>query len=319
MIKKIITVQIFIFWILNSVAYSQTAKSTIDVFLNYKNDAIKLKQSFFEDNQLSEYQFELTSNSSVMASGDNMFYQLENKKSKKTKSKDVIEFFSYIDNELNKLNYVNVFKNVQNRILTYCKKNSYRTSYLEVYYEDDKLSLIELTLMKEFGLNELKNIDSIYKIKSKEIDYLENELNKSELEILVTESKKLILTSDTTNISTKDSLVKTYNIEFNTGKLTFKNSSIPLISSLAYTIKNNTNRKFIIAGNTSSPGAENANYVLSKKRAEFICKILITYFDIDQEQIRFKGNGENHPINDNNTEHNRILNRRIDLIHYSTK
>ncbi len=67
-----------------------------------------------------------------------------------------------------------------------------------------------------------------------------------------------------------------------------------------------------IIGYTDNKGNKLTNMKLSDKRAEFIKAALLEQ-GIDEEQIIIKGNGENNPVADNNTDAGRAQNRRVEI------
>ena len=133
---------------------------------------------------------------------------------------------------------------------------------------------------------------------------------------MISEHNSSILNQLSEDLIEKDSIVARYNIAFNISKLSFTKESMEYIANMAAIIKANPSRKYIIAGNTSSDGSKFLNYELSKNRAEYICKILINYYDISKDQLFYKGNGEQYLLHENANDTTRILNRRIDLLNY---
>ena len=67
----------------------------------------------------------------------------------------------------------------------------------------------------------------------------------------------------------------------------------------------------LIEGHTDNSGTANYNLLLSKKRAEAIANALISNFKISAERIKAIGYGQERPIAPNDTEANRMLNRRV--------
>jgi outer membrane protein OmpA-like peptidoglycan-associated protein len=67
-----------------------------------------------------------------------------------------------------------------------------------------------------------------------------------------------------------------------------------------------------VIGYTDNKGNELMNIKLSNKRAQFI-KALLLEQGINEEQIIIKGEGENNPVADNNTDAGRAQNRRVEI------
>jgi outer membrane protein OmpA-like peptidoglycan-associated protein len=67
-----------------------------------------------------------------------------------------------------------------------------------------------------------------------------------------------------------------------------------------------------IIGYTDNKGNELINLELSRKRAQFI-KAKLLEQGINEKQIMIKGEGENNPVADNNTDTGRAQNRRVEI------
>lgn len=296
---------------------AQTIDPPFKRIMKYENDGIKLKKSFSEKNKIDEYYFEVTPNSKVKASGKNEFYQYENKNWKNTQPNNVEEFLDYLDKKLIEFNFNRVYTNQEDRIITYQNNKPHNESLIELYYEDDQLSLLEITYLKQYNSKgEYFNVDSIYGIESIKFDFEEYEINQKSIEQILSQSKNEKEIDPLNSESKGDSVVIHYDIDFEAGKLSINDKSIKYIKSLASIIKSEPQRKFIIAGNTSTAGARFSNYILSLNRAKLLSKILINYFNVDKQQLFYKGNGEQYQLYDNKTEENRIRNRRIDLLRF---
>jgi len=72
--------------------------------------------------------------------------------------------------------------------------------------------------------------------------------------------------------------------------------------------------KLKIIGYTDSDGQADANQQLSAKRAAAVKKVLINEFKIEASRLEALGKGETVPINDNKTESNKALNRRVEFV-----
>jgi len=69
-----------------------------------------------------------------------------------------------------------------------------------------------------------------------------------------------------------------------------------------------------IVGHTDSDGTEEANLLLSTKRAESIKKALIDIYNINTNRLLTEGKGETTPINTNETDEGKAKNRRVEFI-----
>lgn len=102
------------------------------------------------------------------------------------------------------------------------------------------------------------------------------------------------------------------NLEFETGKDIIKAESIPSLTELAEVLVKRPEWKLQIAGHTDNVGDEQANLVLSKKRAEAVKNFMISK-GIDASRLNALFFGESMPIADNNTPEGRQKNRRVEM------
>ncbi|MET0279527.1 MAG: OmpA family protein [Steroidobacteraceae bacterium] len=70
----------------------------------------------------------------------------------------------------------------------------------------------------------------------------------------------------------------------------------------------------VIAGYTDDVGSEEANMLLSKRRADNVAAYLLRTFRIGPQQLTAVGYGESRPVADNRTEAGRRQNRRIETV-----
>ncbi len=102
------------------------------------------------------------------------------------------------------------------------------------------------------------------------------------------------------------------NIYFDEGSYELKPESMTELSKLAELIWRNPSLKVEISGHTDDVGNEEANLLLSKKRAEAVVAYLISE-GLNEKNLIAKGFGESRPIVKNDSDQNRQLNRRIEL------
>ena len=81
---------------------------------------------------------------------------------------------------------------------------------------------------------------------------------------------------------------------------------------LAKYLKSNPKFKIEIAGYTDNIGSEQSNLSLSYERAKAVADFLIKE-KIPKNSIKFKGLGSKNPIKPNDTEDNRLINRRVEI------
>ncbi len=102
------------------------------------------------------------------------------------------------------------------------------------------------------------------------------------------------------------------NLEFETGKNVIKESSYESLEALAELLIKKGDWKLKIAGHTDSQGADQANLILSKKRAEAVRDFLVQR-GITTERLIVQYFGEERPIDTNDTPEGRQRNRRVEM------
>ena len=102
------------------------------------------------------------------------------------------------------------------------------------------------------------------------------------------------------------------NLEFETNLDVIKSGSKPALTELSKTLKKKPDWKLKLSGHTDNVGDDDANMILSKKRAESV-KRFLTSQGIDEGRIRTEYFGESQPIEDNTTSAGRQKNRRVEF------
>ena len=102
------------------------------------------------------------------------------------------------------------------------------------------------------------------------------------------------------------------NLEFETNKDIILPNSKPALDQLAEVLIKRTNWNLQISGHTDNVGEDNANMVLSKKRAEALKSYMISK-GITETRLMVQFFGETKPIADNNTAEGRKKNRRVEM------
>ena len=101
-------------------------------------------------------------------------------------------------------------------------------------------------------------------------------------------------------------------IQFETGKDIIRKSSYPILNNVVKVMSDNPSYKLSIEGHTDNSGKEDANQLLSDKRAKAVMKYLIDK-KIDASRLRAKGFGSSMPVESNATEKGRAKNRRVEF------
>ena len=102
------------------------------------------------------------------------------------------------------------------------------------------------------------------------------------------------------------------NLEFETGKAIIKEGSYPSLLQLVKLMDANSSYRLYLVGHTDNVGDPMSNLMLSKKRADAVRHFLVQ-FGIDDKRFIVSFEGENKPIETNDTEQGRQKNRRVEM------
>ncbi|TAF33431.1 MAG: hypothetical protein EAZ67_06610 [Cytophagales bacterium] len=164
---------------------------------------------------------------------------------------------------------------------------------------DDKSGdyLFVLNKGSEYALNVSKKG---YLFQSLTFDYTKPEDNKSlDIDIYLEPAEK-------------GSSVVLKNIFFESAKWDLLEKSAAELATLVKFLNNNPSMKIEISGHTDDVGANEANKILSEKRAQTVVDYLVKA-GVDKTRIVAKGYGETAPKVENSSDANRALNRRIEF------
>ncbi len=106
--------------------------------------------------------------------------------------------------------------------------------------------------------------------------------------------------------------VQLVNIEFETGKATIRQESMPLLRDIAQYVKRSPRLVMEIRGHTDNRGGTELNQKLSEARAQAVATALVG-MGVQKSQLRIVGFGESKPLAGNDTEENRRRNRRTEF------
>jgi outer membrane protein OmpA-like peptidoglycan-associated protein len=180
--------------------------------------------------------------------------------------------------------------------------------YPSMVFLDEKMSLITL-IQSYLSPNDLEpalNWIGSDKYLDNTIDY--ETFRKSFVSSIpaVTPTTTTISNESTTNSFILDKVV------FDIGSAVINKTSNAQLDSVASILSANATMKIEIAGYTDNTGSEDANKLLSAKRA----KAVYGYFlmkGIKASAMSYTGYGSLNPIADNNTEAGKIKNRRVEI------
>lgn len=102
------------------------------------------------------------------------------------------------------------------------------------------------------------------------------------------------------------------NLEFQTAKAIILPESFESLDALADLLIRKSEWRLVIAGHTDSQGDDQANLILSKKRAEAVRDYLVQR-GIDPSRLIVQYYGETKPIDTNDTPEGRQKNRRVEM------
>ncbi len=127
--------------------------------------------------------------------------------------------------------------------------------------------------------------------------------------------KAEIITAETMEAQIKETgKVAIYSIYFDFDKADIKPESRPTIEEIAKLLKNNPNLKLYVVGHTDNVGTLEYNMKLSERRAQAVVKELVEKYGISKDRLKAFGVGPLSPVNTNETEEGRALNRRVELV-----
>jgi outer membrane protein OmpA-like peptidoglycan-associated protein len=128
-------------------------------------------------------------------------------------------------------------------------------------------------------------------------------------------SKQAMLLRELNAKQTKRGLVITLgDVLFSTNKSQLKSGGMHNVQKLADFLKDYPKHKVLIEGYTDSIGSEELNQKLSERRANNVRRALVDVMGINPNRITTRGYGEEFPVASNDSDSNRQLNRRVEII-----
>jgi outer membrane protein OmpA-like peptidoglycan-associated protein len=101
-------------------------------------------------------------------------------------------------------------------------------------------------------------------------------------------------------------------VYFEDGTWEITGASRELLVEMAETMNQRKNLRILVRGHTNSDGGEKRNFAVSKRQAKIVARHLQS-LGIHPNRIEMKAFGETMPVEDNNTEEGKHLNRRVDF------
>lgn len=103
------------------------------------------------------------------------------------------------------------------------------------------------------------------------------------------------------------------NLLFSTNEFKMNESTYLLMERFANCLNKYNKTTIIVSGHTDNVGKSEYNQELSRKRAESAMDLLIE-FSVNKSRLHSWGFGDRQPLVENDTEENRMLNRRVEFI-----
>lgn len=88
------------------------------------------------------------------------------------------------------------------------------------------------------------------------------------------------------------------------------------LQNLSSTLQEYEDTEILVEGHTDSVGADDYNQKLSEQRAAAVVDYLVTQ-GIDRSRLTVKGYGETQPVESNDTDAGRAVNRRVEIAIYA--
>lgn len=120
--------------------------------------------------------------------------------------------------------------------------------------------------------------------------------------------------ADTRHKLINEGKFSTTGILFAVNSSVIKPESFGVLKEIADVLLQYPDMKVKVVGHTDSDGSDDANLLLSRKRAEAVQQALLSQFKIDAGRIEFSGKGEREPVGDNKTKEGKAQNRRVEFI-----
>jgi OOP family OmpA-OmpF porin len=102
-------------------------------------------------------------------------------------------------------------------------------------------------------------------------------------------------------------------VNFKTNSYVLPNANYSELDSVVNILKRNESLKIVVSGHTDVTGIFLKNFELSEKRAKSVADYIIKN-GVEKDRVRYEGFGSSKPIVDNETEKNRAINRRVEIV-----
>ena len=139
-------------------------------------------------------------------------------------------------------------------------------------------------------------------------------------EVEITKPDTAITTTQSTvgKISQEPLVVEkiTLHFHFDYNAVDLDDETEEYLEGLAVTMEQDKNLRLMITGHTDNIGQEKFNQRLSEKRAEVVRNYLLKH-GVSADRLQTQGKGMLAPLNENKTEADRAMNRRVEIVMYA--
>lgn len=122
------------------------------------------------------------------------------------------------------------------------------------------------------------------------------------------------------DVSEKERIVININdsISFGSGSAELKDEVLPTLDKIANVLRNYPDHRIIVEGHSDSDRIVSSGFAsnqdLSEARAQSVLDYLVIRSRLNESNFSVRGYGDTRPIAPNDTEQNKALNRRVDII-----
>ncbi len=109
-------------------------------------------------------------------------------------------------------------------------------------------------------------------------------------------------------------IIRLHGLKFPSGQAIIQPEYFSMLTRVQRALQEFPGQHFMIEGHTDSQGANDANLLLSEKRAAAVKEYLLANMGLDPGQIDHYGIGESRPVLSNETAEGRAMNRRIEIV-----
>ncbi len=135
-----------------------------------------------------------------------------------------------------------------------------------------------------------------------------------ECELYMTNIRYAVAGSDMRSKLITEGKFVTNGILFDVNSDRIRPESDTVLKEIGTVLQENPSISVRIVGHTDSDGADDANLILSRKRAVSVKNALVSRFGIDAALLTTEGKGESEPLNGNKSPEEKAQNRRVEFI-----